>query len=117
MMASILVNVTIWASPATAVVVTYLYLRYSGFSNRFGWGMIAIYVVHQTFCLLFLIQSLGVQVASTLLLGPILVVDLIKYWPEERSNPNDKVKNALLALSAILWIFAGAAIVSFFSGF
>ena len=89
MMQSSLFDISIWTSPLVALVLTYLYFRYYRFGKAYGGGLIVIYGIHQTFCLLFLIQSLGTQIISSLLVGPILVLDLIFQWPKKDDNePN-----------------------------
>lgn len=118
MMQSSLFDISIWTSPLVALVLTYLYFRYYRFGKAYGGGLIVIYGIHQTFCLLFLIQSLGTQIISSLLVGPILVLDLIFQWPKKDDNePNKKVGNTLAIFTIIIWIFAFVAILNYFGLF
>ncbi len=114
-MQSTLFDIAIWTTPLIAVILTYLYLRYCKYGRVYGGGLIAIYGIHQTFCILFLVQSLGIQIASSLLVGPILLLDLIILWPKRGdSAPTKTIGNILAILAVIMWIFASVAILNYF---
>jgi len=111
---TILVDILVWTSPFFAAILLFLYLRYAKYSRWYGWGVVAIYAIHQTFCLLFVVEFLGIQVTSTLLVGPFLALDLATLWPRRsESKPNSTVRYVLLGVTIIAWIFAGVAILRF----
>lgn len=109
-----LFDITVWIIPLMAVVVTYLCLRYCDYSRVYGGVLIAIYGFHQSFCILFLVPSLGPQIVSSLLVGPILAFDLIVLWPRRDASPPHKIiGNILAVLAFIMWIFASVAILRY----
>lgn len=118
MEATIRTSITIWTSPFIATMLLFLYFRYARYSRWYGWGVVGVYAIHQTFCLLFVAEFLGIQVTSTLLAGPFLVLDLATQWSRRReSKPNSTIKYFLLGVTVIAWIFAGATILRFAAGF
>ena len=113
-----MIDIAIWTSPFFAAILLFLYLRYAKYSRWYGWGVFAIYVIHQTFCLLFLTEFLGMPVMSTLLAGPFMVLDLTTRWSRRStSKPDSTIKYVLLGLTVIVWIFAGVAILRFTASF